>query len=60
MPPAPASPDEPACCAGEAFVLVGTAPAVGPLPELQTFRCRQCGYVETVEASRPGDKALPH
>ena len=26
------------------------APALGPFPELQTFRCRRCGHVETVEA----------
>jgi hypothetical protein len=33
-------------------MLVGTAPAVGPFPELRTFRCRRCGHVETVEAPR--------
>jgi len=56
----PGSPDRSACCAGEGFVLVGSAPAVGPLPELQTFRCRQCGHVETIEAARPNATQPTH
>lgn len=53
VPFVPISPGGSECCAGNDFVLVGTAPAVGPLPELQTFRCRICGHVETIETPRP-------
>lgn len=48
--PTPAPPAGAHCCAGEAFELVGTAPKVGPFPELHTWRCRVCGHVETLEA----------
>jgi len=41
-----------ACCTGEDLELAGTAPALGPFPELRTYRCRRCGHVETVEAPR--------
>jgi hypothetical protein len=44
-----ASPALPHCCEHADVVLVGTAPRVGPLPELRTYRCRRCGHVETVE-----------
>lgn len=41
----------PACtCNGEALELVVTAPRVGPLPELRTYRCPSCGHVVTVES----------
>ena len=36
-------------CDGGALELVGTAPRVGPFPELRTYRCADCGHVVTVE-----------
>lgn len=44
-------PRPPGChCNGETLELVLTAPRVGPFPELRTYRCAECGHVETVEA----------
>ena len=36
-------------CEGKAMVLVRVSPKLGALPELRTYRCGQCGAVETVE-----------
>jgi hypothetical protein len=49
-------PDGLGCCAGEDLTLVGTAPGVGPFPELRTFRCRRCGHVETIETPRGAER----
>ena len=35
---------------GGAMALVRSTPGIGSLPELLTYRCAQCGDVETVEA----------
>ena len=32
------------------MTLVRSSPGVATLPELRTYRCNQCGYVETIEA----------
>jgi len=32
------------------MMLVRSSPKVGALPELRTYRCEQCGQVETIEA----------
>ena len=37
-------------CDGGAMTLVRSSPGVATLPELRTYRCNQCGYVETIEA----------
>lgn len=34
---------------GKAMTLARVDPKLGALPELRTFRCEQCGAVETVE-----------
>ena len=34
---------------GEAMSLAGRVPKVGPHPELVTFRCDDCGHVQTLE-----------
>jgi hypothetical protein len=47
---APLPPEAADCCGTNAFALVGTAPKVGPFPELHTWRCSCCGHVVTVEA----------
>jgi hypothetical protein len=48
------------CCDGEELVLVGTAPQVGPFPELRTFRCSRCGHVQTIEAAPVEPTAPTH
>ncbi len=35
------------------MTLVRVNPKLGALPELRTYRCGQCGAVETVEVKRP-------
>jgi hypothetical protein len=35
---------------GSVMTLVRSSPKVGSLPELLTYRCDQCGEVETIEA----------
>jgi len=35
---------------GSMMKLVRSSPKVGPFPELLTYRCDQCGEVETIEA----------
>jgi len=37
-------------CGGGTMKLVRSNPGVGPLLELRTYRCEQCGHVETIEA----------
>lgn len=40
----------PACsCGAGPMLLVRVHPGFGPIPELRTFRCSECGAVETVE-----------
>jgi hypothetical protein len=31
------------------MTLVKTIPGIGAYPELRTYRCAQCGHVETIE-----------
>lgn len=38
-------------CNGQAMKLINTIPRIGSYPELHTFRCRNCGRVESVEGS---------
>jgi hypothetical protein len=46
----------PVCpCEGKPMKIAFVSPKAGPLPELWTFRCEQCGHVETIEA-RTGDR----
>lgn len=40
-------------CRGEAMTLIRINPRLGALPELRTYRCAQCGAVETIEAKQP-------
>jgi hypothetical protein len=40
-------------CQGQAMALVRVNPRLGALPELRTYRCGQCGAVETVEVKQP-------
>ena len=40
-------------CGGKEMVLVRVNPPLGALPELRTYRCGQCGAVETIEVRRP-------
>ena len=49
---APQSPPDLSCrvCRGQALELALTVPRVGPLPELRTYRCADCGHVVTVES----------
>jgi len=37
-------------CNGGAMKLVRSNPGIASLPELRTYRCAQCGHVETIEA----------
>ncbi len=41
-------------CEGKAMTLVRVNPKLGALPELRTYRCGQCGAVETVESKSAG------
>jgi hypothetical protein len=44
-------PASPACPCGDGTLeLVGKTPRVGPYPELETYRCRSCGEILTVES----------
>lgn len=44
-------------CSGEGLVLVWQQPRVGGIPELKTYRCPECGHVETIETGRTTPKA---
>jgi hypothetical protein len=44
-------------CRGEAMALVRVNPRLGALPELRTYRCGQCGAVETIEVKQPARAA---
>ncbi len=37
---------------GKTMTLVRVTPKLGAMPELRTYRCEQCGTVETVEVRR--------
>ena len=39
-------------CAGRQMALIRVNPKLGALPELRTYRCGQCGAVETVEVKQ--------
>ena len=39
-------------CEGGQMALIRINPKLGALPELRTYRCGQCGAVETVEVKQ--------
>ena len=43
-------------CSGEGLTLVWEQPGVGAMPELRTYRCPECGHVETIELSHIAPK----
>lgn len=48
-----AAPRAPICsCNQKPMKLAFVSPKVGPLAELLTFRCAQCGHVDTIEAAK--------
>jgi len=50
--PFPANPSQSLRCRrdDQPMKLVKTIPRIGSYPELRTYRCEQCGDVETIEA----------
>jgi hypothetical protein len=36
-------------CCGEPMKLITVIPRIGPNPEIQTYRCKRCQNVETIE-----------
>jgi hypothetical protein len=44
-------------CNGDGLVLVRRVPRVAAMPELNTYRCPECGHVETIETNWIAPKA---